>query len=78
MTEDEFKQLQVGDWVSHPATGIRRITHIETAYDYNSPVRPRRSCSAQMFPTYTCAITVTDGLRMKIGDTTELKRLRKV
>jgi len=70
MTGEEFKQLQVGDRVSHPAIGIRLITHIETAYDYDSPVRP--------FLTYTHTITVTDGRRMKIGDTEELKRLRKV
>ncbi len=78
MTEDEFKQLQVGDQVSHPATGIRHIIHIETAYDYDSPKRPLQPLSVQASPTYTCAITVTDGLRMKIGDTKELKRLRKV
>jgi hypothetical protein len=70
MTEENFKQLQVGDQVSHPAIGIRRIIHIETAYDYDSPVRP--------FPAYTYTITVTGGRRMKIGDTNELKRLRKV
>ncbi len=68
MTQEEFKQLQVGDRVSHPATGVRRIIHIESAYDYG---RPKPSW-------YTCAITVTGGLRMKIGDTNELPRLRKV
>jgi len=70
MTQDEFKQLQVGDQVSHPAVGIQRIIHIETAYDYDSPVRP--------FPAYTHTITVTGGRRMKIGDTKEAARLRKV
>lgn len=70
MTKEEFRQLQVGDQVSHPATGIHCITHIETAYDYDSPVRP--------FLTYTHTITVTDGRRMKIGDAKEVARLRKV
>ena len=78
MTKEEFRQLQVGDQVSHPATGIHCITHIETAYDYDSPVRPLRPYSVQAFPTYTHTITVTDGRRMKIGDAKEVVRLRKV
>jgi hypothetical protein len=78
MTQEEFKQLQVGDQVSHPATGIRRITHIETAYDYDRPKQSQWTRPVQAAPTYTCAITVTGGLRMKIGDTNELPRLRKV
>jgi hypothetical protein len=37
VTQDEFKQLKVGDRVTHPAfIGFLTITQIETSYDYNA------------------------------------------
>ncbi len=60
MTQNEFKALQVGDRVTHPAfIGFLTITHIETSYDYSTsptPLPPK---------LYTDAITVDTGHRLK-------------
>ena len=42
MTRDEFKQLQVGDRVTHPAfSSSLTIAEVETSYDYaTSPPHP--------------------------------------
>jgi hypothetical protein len=42
MTQDEFKQLKVGDRVTHPAfIGFLTIVHVEQSYDYKpNAVRP--------------------------------------
>ena len=59
MTQDEFKQLKVGDRVTHPAfTGFLTITAIEQSYDYSTSP-----------PTqWTDAFTTDTGHRLKIGD----------
>lgn len=69
MTREEFKKLQVGDQVTHPAfSQTLTITHIETSYDYTT--RP---------PTlWTDAMTVHTGNRMKIGDTRDVMLLQKI
>jgi hypothetical protein len=70
MTRDEFKKLQVGDQVTHPAFGSQTltITHIETSYDYTKTP-----------PTlWTDAMTVHTGNRMKIGDSRDVSLLQKV
>ncbi|MEI2607308.1 MAG: hypothetical protein V9G20_01625 [Candidatus Promineifilaceae bacterium] len=37
MKQDQFKQLKVGDRVTHPAfIGFLTIVHIETSYDYST------------------------------------------
>ena len=67
MTQDEFKQLQVGDRVTHPAFAeVLVINTVEVSYDYTT--RP---------PTpWTNAITTTTGHRMKIGDERDVRLLQ--
>lgn len=69
MTQDEFKQLKVGDRVTHPAFAeILTITWIEFSYDYsNSP--PSK---------WTNAITVHNLARCKIEDERDVRLLKKV
>jgi hypothetical protein len=69
MTREEFKQLQVGDRVTHPALiGFLTITHIGQSYDYsNSP--PTR---------WTDAFTVDTGNRLKIDDERGVRLLRRL
>ncbi|MCI0577046.1 MAG: hypothetical protein L0332_24700 [Chloroflexi bacterium] len=69
MTREEFKKLQVGDQVTHPAFNeTLTIVRIETSYDYTT--RP---------PTpWTDAITVHTRDRLKIGDTRDVMLLEKV
>lgn len=69
MTKDEFKQLKVGDWVTHPAfIGFLTITRIETSYDYST-----------LPPTqWTDAITVDTGDRLLIGDERDVRLLQKL
>lgn len=69
MTRDEFKQLKVGDRVTHPAfIGFLTITQIETSYDYSTSP-----------PTqWTDAITTDTGNRLKIGDERDVRLLRKL
>jgi len=69
MTRDEFKQLKVGDRVTHPAfIGFLTITRIETGYDYNTSP-----------PTqWTDAITTDTGDRLLIGDERDVYLLRKL
>ena len=56
MTKDEFKQLKVGDRVTHPAfIGFLTITQIETSYDYSTTPATK----------WTDAITVDTGNRLK-------------
>lgn len=69
MTQDQFKQLQVGDRVTHPAfIGFLMIAHIETTYDYS--ISPASQ--------WTNAFTTDTGHRMKIGDTRDVQLLRQV
>lgn len=75
MTPDEFKQLRVGDRVTHPAfIGFLTIVHIEQSYDYEpNAVRPTSP------PTqWTNAFTVDTGHRLKIGDERDMRLLRKL
>lgn len=69
MTKDEFKQLKVGDRVTHPAfIGFLSVTRIETSYDYSTtPVTK-----------WTDAITVDTGDRLLIGDERDVRLLRKL
>lgn len=69
MTPDEFKQLQVGDRITHPAfIGFLTVTQVETSYDYGpSPPTP-----------WTDAITTDTGHRLKIGDERDVRLLRKL
>ena len=69
MTQDEYKQLRVGDRVTHPAfIGFLTINHIEWSYDYHTSP-----------PTqWTDAITTDTGNRLKIGDEREVRLLQKV
>ena len=69
MTRDEFKQLKVGDRVTHPAfIGFLTITNIEQSYDYSTAP-----------PTqWTDAITVDTGHRLKIGDEQDVGLLKKL
>jgi hypothetical protein len=69
MTEDEFKQLEVGDRVTHPAfIGFLTITQIETSYDYSTTPATK----------WTDAITVDSGNRLKIIDERDVRLLRKL
>lgn len=69
MTKDEFKQLKVGDWVTHPAfIGFLTIAHIEESYDYTTSPPTR----------WTDAITTDTGNRLKIGDERDVCVLRKI
>jgi hypothetical protein len=77
MTQDEFKQLQIGDRVTHPAfIGFLTIANIETSYDYTASP-----------PTqWTWAFTTTTGDRCKacgersrtISDDRDVSLLRKL
>lgn len=68
MTRDEFKQLEVGDRVTHPAfIGFLTITRIETSYDYSTTPATK----------WTDAITVDTGDRPLIGDERDVRLLRK-
>ncbi|MCI0578786.1 MAG: hypothetical protein L0332_13560 [Chloroflexi bacterium] len=69
MTREEFKTLQVGDQVTHPAFNeTLTIVQIETSYDYTTS--PPTS--------WTDAITVHTRDRLKIGDTHDVSLLEKV
>ena len=69
MTEDEFKQLQVGDSVIHPAVGgVLTITQIESSYDY----------SARPATTFTHSIVTDNGRYLKIGDKRDVQLLQKL
>jgi hypothetical protein len=69
MTKDEFKALQVGDRVTHPAfIGFLTITHIETSFDYTTS--PPKQCAD--------AITVDTGHRLKIIDERDVRLLKKI
>jgi|GEM_PF-5877552 len=69
MTEDEFKQLQVGDRVIHPAiSGVLTITQIESSYDYSTrPATP-----------WTHSIVTHNGRYLKIGDKRDVQLLQKL
>ena len=69
MTRDEFKQLQVGDRVTHPAfIGFLTVANIETSYDYS--VTPAT--------TWTHAITTDNGRLLKIDDRQDVSLLRQL
>jgi hypothetical protein len=69
MTEDEFKRLQVGDWVVHPAyLGFLTITAVETGYDYSTSPATLK----------TDSITADNGRLLKIGDTRDVALLRQL
>jgi len=69
MTKDEFKQLKVGDRVTHPAfIGFLTVTHIETSYDYSTAPATR----------WTDTITTDNGRRLKIIDERDVRLLRKL
>ncbi len=69
MIRDEFKQLKVGDRVTHPAfIGFLTITLIETSYDYSTTPATK----------WTNAITVDTGNRLKIIDERDVCLLRKL
>jgi hypothetical protein len=69
MTQDQFKQLQVGDRITHPAfIGFLTIAHIETTYD----------CGTTPASQWTDTFTTDTGHRMKIGDTRDVLLLRKL
>lgn len=69
MTKDEFKQLKVGDRVTHPAfIGFLTVTRIETRYDYSTTPATK----------WTDAITVDTGDRLLIGDERDVRLLRKL
>ena len=69
MRQDQFKQLQVGDRITHPAfIGFLTIAHIETTYDYSTTPASQ----------WTDAFTTDTGHRMKIGDTRDVLLLRKI
>jgi hypothetical protein len=77
MTNDEFKQLQVGDRVTHPAFAeILTITWIEFSYDYtNSP--PTQWTNA--ITTHNQALCKACGERSRtIGDERDVRLLQKV
>ena len=59
MTRDEFKQLQVGDRLTHPAfIQFLTIVQIETSFDTSTrPPRP-----------WTHSIVTDDGRYLKIDD----------
>ena len=69
MTRNEFKQLKVGDRVTHPAfIGFLTITRIETSYDYTTSP-----------PTqWTDAITVDTSDRLLIDDERDVRLLQKL
>ena len=69
MTKGEFKQLQVGDRVTHPAfIGFLTITQIETSYDYSTTPATK----------WTDAITVDTSDRLLIGDERDVRLLQKL
>ncbi|HID50635.1 MAG TPA: hypothetical protein EYP41_01185 [Anaerolineae bacterium] len=69
MTRDEFKQLQVGDRVTHPAfIGFLTITRVETSYDYSTTPATK----------WTDTITTDNGRRLKIIDERDVRLLRKL
>jgi hypothetical protein len=69
MTQDEFKQLKVGDRVTHPAfIGFLTITHIETSYDYTTSPPTR----------WTDTIITDTGHRMKVGDEQDVRMLQRL
>lgn len=69
MTRDEFKQLKVGDRVTHPAfIGFLTITQIEQSYDYSTLPATQ----------WTDAITVDTGNRLKIIDERDVCLLQKL
>lgn len=69
MTRDEFKQLQVGDRVTHPDfIGFLTVAHIETSYDYSTTPATK----------WTDTITTDNGRRLKIIDERDVRLLRKL
>jgi len=69
MTRDEFKQLQVGDRVTHPAfIGFLTITRVETSYDYSTTPATK----------WTDTITTDNDRRLKIVDERDVRLLRKL
>ncbi len=69
MTRDEFKQLQVGDRVTHPAfIGFLTIAYVETSYDYSTIPATK----------WTDTITTDNGRRLKIIDERDVCLLRKL
>lgn len=69
MTRDEFKQLKVGDRVTHPSfIGFLTIARIETSYDYSTIPATK----------WTNAITTDTGDRLLIGDERDVRLLRKL
>ena len=75
MTQDEFKQLGVGDRVTHPAfIGFLTIAHVEQSYDYKpNAIRPTSP------PTrWTDAFTTDTGHRLRIGDERDMRLLQKL
>jgi hypothetical protein len=69
VTEDEFKQLQVGDRVTHPAfAGPLTVAQIESSYDYSTtPATP-----------WTWSIVTDNGRYLKIGDKRDVQLLQKL
>jgi hypothetical protein len=75
MTRDEFKQLKVGDRVTHPAfIGFLTIAHIEESYDYTTSP-PTQWTDAQAIPI---ALRHDTGNRLKIGDERDVYLLRRL
>lgn len=69
MTRDEFKRLQPGDRVRHPAfSGFLTVATIETSYDYTTTPASQ----------WTHAITTDNGRLLKIDDTNDVALLRKL
>ncbi len=78
MRQDQFKQLQVGNRVTHPPAfiGFLTIVHIETSYGYSTTPASQ----------WINAFTTDAGHRMKacgersrtIGDTPDVLLLRKI
>ena len=81
MTQDEFKQLKVGDRVTHPAfIGFLIIAHVEQSYDYEpNAVRPTSPptpwTDAKAIPI---APRHDTGHRLKIGDERDVRLLQKL
>lgn len=69
MTEDEFKQRQVGDRVTHPAfIGFLTVAQIESSYDYSTTPATK----------WTHSIVTGNGRYLKIGDKRDVRLLRKL
>jgi hypothetical protein len=69
MTEDDFKQIQVGDKVTHPAVGgVLTVAQIESSYDY----------STTPATLWTWSIVTDNGRYLKIGDKRDVQLLQKL